>query len=224
MIHLLPAWQQCILCRTVRVRVNDNGVDVSHGEFGTLFDEFASCDFFLPSAKDNTPLNYHGTAVAFILGAESDNKECSVSIAPNVTISACNLFKYRTDSFFVEKVDYEFDISQNSFGYPACGPGRRDLQQQPLPDHTCPFTYIHPSSTSSAHPCTVCDFDSSTTAASPKSTACQTAIVMSFPLRKGCPWVFAISRFNFARQWPMRLQCVDATSPRCFGQGDYPRP
>jgi hypothetical protein len=184
MIHVLPVWQQGIFGSSIRVRVNDNGVDDSHDEFGERFEEFASCDSFRPNPDD--PSNYHGTSVASILGAQGDNDDCSVGIAPNVTLSACNIYNSKTDAFLAEKVQ-AFDISQNSFGYPACGTGRRrqrqllrvETQRQEnttTTTTTCPFTFTHPALTD---PCSVCDFpdvddESSTTTT---SSTCQAAIV-----------------------------------------------
>jgi hypothetical protein len=190
MIHVLPVWQQGIFGSSVRVRVNDNGVDASHDEFGSRFDEVASCDAFLP-IKDGKS-NYHGTAVASILGAQANNDECSVGIAPNVTISACNVFDVRTDSFLAEKV-HDFDISQNSFEHPSCAKSRRrDLQQDNI---QCPFTYIN--NPSSTNPCTVCDFtDSSSTASTKSSTSCQTTIVQH-------------CRKNYEKDVPGCLQFLD---------------
>jgi subtilisin family serine protease len=193
MIHVLPVWQQGIFGSSVRVRVNDNGVDASHDEFGDRFDEFASCDLFLPDP--NATSNYHGTAVASILGAEANNDECSAGIAPNVTISACNIFAmtntYNGGSFLANKVQ-EFDISQNSFGYPACGTGRRRRNLQPK-DNPCPFTYSDTTNTN--NPCTVCDFDSA-----PKSAKCQNAIV------RHC-------RLNYEKDVSACLQFLDLILP-----------
>ena len=199
MIHVLPVWQQGIVGSSVRVRINDNGVDASHDEFGARFDEGASCYSFLPDLNDGpTSTSYHGTAVASILGAGANNGQCSVGIAPNVTISACNLLQYRTDSFLAEKV-HDFDISQNSFGYPACGPGRRDLQY----DNVCPFAYTNSRTT---NPCTVCDFGDSSATAAPTSTSCQTAIVRHCLL-------------NYEKDVPGCLQFLDLLLPG--GRCDY---
>jgi hypothetical protein len=201
MIHVLPVWQQGIFGSSIRVRVNDNGVDASHDEFGARFDEFASCDSFLPHPND--PSNYHGTAVASILGAQANNDECGVGIAPNVTISACNIFDSPNDAFLAEQVQ-AFDISQNSFGYPACGTGRRrDLLVQH--DNQCPFTFIRPGLTD---PCSVCDFqdDSFTPPKRTSTSSCQTAIV------RHC-------RYNYEEDVPGCLQFLDLFLPG--GRCDY---
>jgi hypothetical protein len=209
MIHVLPVWQQGIFGSSVRVRVNDNGVDATHHEFGDRFDALASCDAYLPNYNTTDGLNYHGTAVAAILGAEANNNECSVGIAPQVTLSSCNLFQYRTDSFLAEKLD-QFDISQNSFGYPACGPGRQRHLQEPQEEennnnnNTCPFAYR----SSFTNPCTVCEFgdDDDSFATTTKSTKCQTTIVQH-------------CRFHYEKDVAACLQFLDWLLPD--GQCDY---
>ena len=126
MINVEPVWKQGIFGKGVRVRVNDNGVDSDHDEFGDRFDVDASCTNYdaLFYDEDRGFYNYtqHGTTVASIIGASGDNRQCAVGVAPEVTISSCKLFdgSFTLDNildsnWLIEKLD-QFDISQNSVG------------------------------------------------------------------------------------------------------------
>ena len=159
LINILPVWQSNITGQGIRVRVNDDGVDITHPEFEGRYDASASCD-------NVSPTTYHGTAVASIVLAGKNNDECSVGIAPDAILSACNVFDGRSLSFLGEQVE-QYDISQNSYGFPACETTigvdgeHRELQ-------ACPFTYNDPDNGS---PCDVCDFG-----ANPKSAECVSSI------------------------------------------------
>lgn len=166
MIDIAPVWTQAITGNGIRVRVNDNGVDVTHPEFQGRFDEAASCDNILPTDSS------HGTSVASIVLAGSNNNECSVGVAPDATLSVCNVFDGRSEAFLADKVTM-YDISQNSIGILACGAGgRRDQENQEHRElQTCPFRY---NDRSDGWPCANndCDFGSTT-----PSLQCEQAIV-----------------------------------------------
>jgi hypothetical protein len=118
-----------------------------------------SCADFLWDDND-----FHGTAVASILGGGANNGVCAVGVAPEVTISSCYALG-NPGSVLAEKLD-SFDISQNSYGTDGCAPtpaNRRKLQ-------SCPFKFQDPGIES---PCSVCDFSSS----EPKSRRCELAII-----------------------------------------------
>lgn len=150
MINVRPVWERQIFGNGVRVRINDNGVDASHLEFAGRFDIDSSCDSYLPPQQNGNSLpSSHGTSVAAIVGAGANNGECSVGIAPEVTLSAC--YAFDGSNFLDVKVD-TYDISQNSYGIDGCQVRQRRLQS----GGTCPFTY----SFSSAYPCSFCDFSS----------------------------------------------------------------
>ncbi len=146
MIRVVEVWQQGILGDGVRVRVNDNGVDSSHVEFEGRFDIDGSCDLYDPQELDTSGAS-HGTTVAGIIGAAANNDECSVGIAPKVTLSSCYVFD--GSDYFTIKLD-SFDISQNSYGIDGCVErSGRQLQQG-----TCPFQFVEFDNT---FPCNVCD-------------------------------------------------------------------
>jgi hypothetical protein len=158
MVNILPVWEQGILGTGVRVRINDDGVSHEHSEFKGRFSESDSCSSF--SSIDSN----HGTAVASIVGGGANNGECSVGIAPEVSLSACNILDGGTEAYLAEKVD-SFDISQNSIGVPTCG-GRTRRQLQT----GCPFTY---EDAQKGNPCSACDF----AVVFSKNPVCEAAIV-----------------------------------------------
>jgi hypothetical protein len=101
------------------------------------------------------------------LAAAGGNDECAVGVAPETTISSCNIFTDETNfTFLAEKLE-TFDISQNSYGIPACGEDvsfrRRRMQT------ACPFEAEDLFLT---NPCDACDFDAETL-----SAGCETAII-----------------------------------------------
>jgi hypothetical protein len=131
-------------------------VDATHPEFSGRFDVDGSCTDYLPPG----PSDFHGTAVASILGAGANNGECATGVAPKVTISSCFALT-NPASVLAEKLD-SFDISQNSYGTDACQKRyRRKLQ-------TCPFQVNDPT------PCSACDFSSSLER---QSEQCESAII-----------------------------------------------
>jgi hypothetical protein len=134
-------------------------VNYQHPEFMGRFSVSDSCSSF--SSIDSN----HGTAVASIVGAAADNDECSVGIAPEVSLSACNILDGGTEAYLAEKVD-SFDISQNSISVPVCGGGRT---RRHLQGGACPFLY---EDAQNGNPCTDCDF-----AASSKAPVCEAAII-----------------------------------------------
>lgn len=166
-INVLPVWEEGILGTGVRVRVNDDGILVSHPEFAGKFDSDASCDVYLPDSF-TLEENSHGTAVASILAANANNGECAVGIAPGVTLSACNMFLERSiDIELLGTKLHKFDISQNSWGPVPCQPlERRRLEMFDV----CPFVYQGPDFDS---PCDICDFPISS---SSRSEDCELAI------------------------------------------------
>ena len=130
MINVEPVWKEGIFGKGVRVRINDDGVDSNHDEFGDRFDVGASCTKYdaLFYDEDQGVYDYtqHGTTVASILGASGNNKQCAVGVAPEVTISSCQIFDddaltfsdvddFLDSDWLIEKLD-QFDISQNSVG------------------------------------------------------------------------------------------------------------
>ena len=115
MIDVGPVWERGYSGKGVRVRINDHGMDYTHGEFQDRFDTLGSCDnaTYLPVIQD---VASHGTAVASIVGGSGDNGLCSVGISPNVTISACNAFNETIRPIVFGLLIDQHDISQNSFG------------------------------------------------------------------------------------------------------------
>lgn len=72
----------------IGIRINDDGVDVSHLDFESKFDTASSCQFYTPVQLDQK--NGHGTAVASIAAA-SANTSCSVGVAPGARVSSVRI-------------------------------------------------------------------------------------------------------------------------------------
>jgi hypothetical protein len=157
MINVLPVYEKGFTGKGIRVRINDDGVDKDNEEFKDRYDSDASCDIDGP--LDETIYNgIHGTSVASIVAAAGNNGMCSVGIAPNATISSCNLFSYihNAPEFLIEKLD-SFDISQNSWQNLVCNEQSYSERRRLSGDtaDTCPFI-----SPEDSNPCqnNACDF------------------------------------------------------------------
>mmetsp|Transcript_24767 Transcript_24767/g.60852 ORF Transcript_24767/g.60852 Transcript_24767/m.60852 type:complete len:242 (+) Transcript_24767:311-1036(+) len=140
-------------------------------------------------------MDQHGTTVASIIGAASNNNQCGTGIAPAVTISSCVVVGNNADptSFDGTILAYKFenfDISLNAYGDIHCPRSRRisspgEFRQT----QACPFTHfpgetiIGGSRYNFMHPCEACDFPSETL-----STTCDRAI------RRHCLYHFLYDR------------------------------
>jgi subtilisin family serine protease len=100
------------------IRINDDGVDVTNKEFDGRFDIIEnSCIEYLPLSNIQDD-DGHGTAVAGIILANSNNNLCSAGIASKSKFSSCNFFANNVPySSLAYKIN-TFDISQNSIGMP----------------------------------------------------------------------------------------------------------
>ena len=97
----------------IRIRMNDNGVDINNPEFEGKFDVANSCSNFANAGTDD-----HGTKVAGILVGNANNGHCAAGIAYDATLSACNFFgEGILYSDLVFKLE-SFDISQNAIQLP----------------------------------------------------------------------------------------------------------
>ena len=148
LVNVKKAWDLGYSGNGVRVRINDDGVDPEHDEYKDRFEVQDSC-------QDYKALNgdFHGTAVASIVGAKGGNNLCSVGIAPGVTLSSC--FALNDPAAALAENPGTYDISQNSFGIDACLLERRRTERNLQPKE-CPFTFRDGSSDD---PCDVCGND-----------------------------------------------------------------
>jgi subtilisin-like proprotein convertase family protein len=152
-------------------------MDSNHDEFKDRFDKNASCEIYEAEFDWNREVySQHGTTVASILGAEGNNTQCAVGIAPQVTLSSC-VVTSGTDqvdptlingTWLAYKVD-QFDISQNSYGFPGCRGADQGaaVPSGGFPDvFECPFTHTDPliwfgeEYDDLEFPCDVCTFPS----------------------------------------------------------------
>lgn len=150
MINIEEVWEQGIYGTGVRVRVNDNGVNPNHEEFADRFDLDASCEVVGPIDENG---GWHGTAVAGIVAAGSDNSKCSVGVAPRATLSACNFMEMTYgggEASFITKLD-SFDISQNSWGFITCYKDTDPFERARRKLNECDFE-------EGSAPCDDCDF------------------------------------------------------------------
>ncbi|CAJ1951664.1 unnamed protein product [Cylindrotheca closterium] len=174
MININPVWEQGIFGSGIRIRINDQGIDTSHNEFNGRFDKDASCDLYeAPYDRQDQEYYQHGTMIASILGGAGNNGNCSVGIAPNVTLSSCVATTTPTvddsandGTWLAYKVD-QMDISQNSYGsIPCIAAGTFSIKDEFATVDTCPFRdrpreYIYlGEELSFDHPCDMCTFPS----------------------------------------------------------------
>lgn len=167
MINVTGAWEQGFTGNGVRVRINDDGVGKDHIEFSGRYDSEGSCDLDGPTGSVYDGI--HGTTVASIVAAAAGNNECSVGVAPNATISSCNVFEYIANSpeVLVEKL-HSFDISQNSWQNIVCY--QKNARRLRNLANDCPFESLEPS-----NPCGNCSGFSDDTVLSEE---CEDAVFM----------------------------------------------
>jgi subtilisin family serine protease len=112
MINVDKVWKE-YTGKGVRIRINDDGVDINNEDFEGRFDEASSCDDYLPVDGEGEG---HGTKVAGIIAGNANNGKCAAGIAYESTFSSCNLFggNYSYQSLD-DKLEL-FDISSNSIG------------------------------------------------------------------------------------------------------------
>merc|ERR1719491_2694709 len=103
---------------SIRVRINDDGMEASHPEFEGRIDYNASCEEESTSVLFNPGVmgKNHGNVVASLVGASGNNSHCGVGIAPKVTFSVCPIGR----NTLISKLD-QMDISQNSWAIEGCG-------------------------------------------------------------------------------------------------------
>ena len=163
MINILPVWESGNFGQNIRVRINGWGVNYNHPEFQGRFDVDGSCsvDEIEPDTTTDTTTSSFGTSVASIVGASASNGRCAVGIAPEATISACNVFADSSSgdisySVLSNKLE-SFDISLNSFGLPVCSSDLFIRHRQLRGLQECPFSF-QDSSANIDYPCDVCSF------------------------------------------------------------------
>merc|ERR1719424_2247258 len=115
-IKVKPVWERGIYGNGIHVRINDEGIELSHPEFIGRVDLNASCDGFSLS----NPVSNHGNVVTALVGASGNNSHCSVGIAPKVTFSLCPIGPDHMPDALFSKLD-QVDISQNSWTIDGCG-------------------------------------------------------------------------------------------------------
>ncbi len=116
MINVVDVWRDYgFKGEGIKIRINDDGVDVNNLEFLDRFDDVEnSCESYLPAGQDDD----HGTRVAGIIVGNADNDLCAVGIAHKAKFSSCNFFSGEAPSTLLAYKFETFDISQNSIGVP----------------------------------------------------------------------------------------------------------
>ena len=122
MINVVGVWENHgFTGKRIRIRINDNGVNVDHPEFVDRFDTQLenSCKSYRPNQTNRDENNnHHGTAVAGIVVGNANNNVCAVGIAHEATFTSCNFFRGESPSKLLAHKIEAFDISQNSIGVP----------------------------------------------------------------------------------------------------------
>jgi len=133
MINVDKVWKE-YTGKGVRIRINDDGVDINNKDFEGRFDQASSCENYLPLPGET---NGHGTKVAGIIAGNADNAHCAAGIAYESTFSSCNVYGGNVSYQSLDDNLELFDISSNSIGLPACDAGD-DIEVTQL--DACPFT------------------------------------------------------------------------------------
>jgi subtilisin family serine protease len=158
MINVYPVWNDGYTGEGIKIRVNDDGVEVDHDEFEGRFDILEnSCDWDAYAYKPYSG-GTHGTRVTGIVLANDDNNRCAVGIAPEAKFSSCNIFSDNNIFSMLSHKPEVYDISQNSWGYLVCtgengnNGGDSYIDEDIIYPEGCPFGVD-----SQFQPCDVCE-------------------------------------------------------------------
>jgi len=148
LINVKEAWDNGYTGLGIQIQFNDDGVDDTHPDFKGRISTADSCDVYASASSGE---DQHGTHCAGFAAA-SANQNCTVGVAPGVTLASCNIFaNYSYSADFYEQMTTDLylaisiennDISSNSWGIDACtfssdDDGRRRHLEDA--DSSCPF-------------------------------------------------------------------------------------
>ena len=167
-IQLPMAWNYTRGSNQVVVGVIDSGIDHTHPELANKVDTSLSYDFVhgtsaMPALRD---LNHHGTMVAGIIGAETDNGIGMAGTCWNIKLASLRILNYggkgdydaaaRAINFAVEKNipilnmsfggyettrDLEVAI-KNYYGLMVCAAGNEGADNDSVPSYPSDYNYL----------------------------------------------------------------------------------
>lgn len=134
-LHVEPVWRRGITGTGVRVIVIDDGIDHSHPDLSSNYDQDLSHDF---NGEDEDPspadlTNSHGTRCAGEIAMSANNHLCGVGVAYNATIGGIRMLDGKISdtieglalSFALDKVDiFSSSWGPNDDGSTVEGPGK----------------------------------------------------------------------------------------------------
>lgn len=123
-INVAPVWLDGITGAGIQAAIVDDGLEIAHEDLTGKIVPGLSWDFV---GNDNDPTaGFHGTSVAGILGADSNNGLGVVGAAPGTELIGLRLLGATTDTNEAAALSYRHDIidlSNNSWGPPDDGQG-----------------------------------------------------------------------------------------------------
>ena len=145
-IRVPEAWAMGFAGQGITIRVNDGGVDYEHPDIKPNFDVVHS---YKDPMQDPALLKpNHGTTVSGLAAGAGNNGICGIGVAFNATLTAAAIVDDGVNSGphheWLQDHNQVNDISQNSWGLPACddsSPGAidTDVSAASGPGHVCPF-------------------------------------------------------------------------------------
>ncbi|QEG34673.1 S8 family serine peptidase [Bythopirellula goksoeyrii] len=124
-INVAPVWNQNIFGNGIKVGVFDSGVQTTHPDLAGNIDPLLQFDALTGGSDANpnliNPGNAHGTAVAGLIGAISNNGLGGTGVAPGVQLVPVRLIDAgQTEQAFIDAfrfaTDNGLDITNNSWG------------------------------------------------------------------------------------------------------------
>jgi subtilisin family serine protease len=124
-LNVTPVWPMVTGNKNITVAVIDTGIEANHTDFAYQIDLSKSYrysdDSNDPSPDENqldaeSTSSAHGTAVAGIIAAKSNNGIGVKGIAPDITLVGLNVFSEPTDANFADALSKEARVLSNSWG------------------------------------------------------------------------------------------------------------
>lgn len=123
-INVAPVWQDGITGAGVQAAIVDDGLEIRHEDLADKIRPNLSWDYV---GNDGDPTaGFHGTSVAGILGASTNNGIGVVGAAPGTELVGLRLLGASNDTNEADALSYRHDIidlSNNSWGPPDDGQG-----------------------------------------------------------------------------------------------------
>lgn len=118
-LNTTDVYKKGITGEGVRVVVSDTGVEINHDDLypNSLAGEHKDYTRAAPYYGIPTANNFHGTAVASIIGAKGWNNKGSMGIAPNAKFAGYQFLESpQTSSMLINQASGDFDVFNFSYG------------------------------------------------------------------------------------------------------------